>query len=175
MHAGSHLAPLSSPESMTTLLLANNAIMLRALSRYFGKRQASCPLTLQSPEWLLKASSAQLPRHPVDFALLDCSSSDADAGALIDALCQRIAPRRWMLIARPGATALTQHAARLGAGGCLLAPASPDLISAAVALVSAGGQCFPRESMAWLMTPASAPTSDSPTSNFLRPGSTASG
>jgi DNA-binding NarL/FixJ family response regulator len=170
MHAGSHLAPLSSPESMKTLLLANNAIMLRALSRYLGKRQASCPLTLQSPEWLLHASSAQLPQQPVDFALLDCSSSDADAGALIEALCQRIAPRRWLLIARPGATALTQRAARLGAGGCLLAPASPDLLSAAVALVSAGGQCFPRASMAWLMAPAPAPTS-----NFLRPGSTASG
>ncbi len=172
MHAGSHLAPLSSPESMTTLLLANNAIMLRALSRHLGKRQASCPLTLQSPEWLLHASSAQLPKQPVDFALLDCSSSDADAGALIDALCQRIAPRRWLLIARPGATALTQRAARLGAGGCLLAPASPDLLSAAVALVSAGGQCFPRASMAWLMAPAPSPAA---TSNFLRPGSTASG
>lgn len=170
MHAGSHLAPLSSPESMTTLLLANNAIMLRALSRYLGKRQASCPLTLQSPEWLLHGSSTQLPRQPVDFALLDCSSSEADAGALIEALCQRIAPRRWLLIARPGATELTQRAARLGAGGCLLAPASPDLVSAAVALVSAGGQCFPHASMAWLMAPAAAATS-----NFLRPGSTASG
>ncbi|ESJ26532.1 response regulator [Cupriavidus sp. HPC(L)] len=170
MHAGSHLALLSSPESMTTILLANNAIMVRALSRYLGKRQASRPLTLQSPEWLLNAPSTELPKQPVDFALLDCSSSEADPVALIDALCQRIAPCRWLLIARPGATALTQRAARAGAGGCLLAPASPDLVCAAVALVSAGGQCFPRASMAWLMAPAPAPAS-----NFLRPGSTASG
>lgn len=167
MHPRSRPALLTLPQSMTTLLLADNAIMLRALSRHLDRHRPSDRLTLRSPQWLLTGSVAEMPRRPTDFALLDCSATDANPGALMEALCRRIAPRRWLLIARPDAHDWICRAAWLGAGGCLLAPASPELVSAAVSLVSAGGQCFPRTNLQWMLAPSP--------STFLLPGSTASG
>ncbi|MGY8526752.1 DNA-binding response regulator [Paracidovorax citrulli] len=154
-----------------TLLLANNAILLRGLSRHLGRRNSPDKTVLHPPEWLLTAPAAQMPRPQADFVLLDCSCTNADPVALIDALRARIRPRRWLLIAPPGATDLTRIAAFVGASGCLFSPVSPELLSAAVAMVCAGGHCFPRASLGWPLSTRS-PTNFS---NFLLPGSTASG
>lgn len=167
MHSRSRPVPLTLPQSMTTLLLADNAIMLHGLSRYLDSKSASDRFQLHSPEWLLTGGAGDMPRHPIDFALLDCSGTDVSPGTLMEALCRRIRPRSWLVIARPDAHEWMRRAAWLGAGGCLLAPASPELVAAAVALVSAGGQCFPRAALKWLLSPA--------VSNFRLPGSTASG
>ncbi|MBY4896866.1 DNA-binding response regulator [Cupriavidus sp. AU9028] len=156
---------------MMTLLLANNAILLRALSRHLGRRNPPDNTELHPPEWLLTAPAAQMQRPRAEFALLDCSSTEADPVALIDALCARISPRRWLLIAPPGATELTRIAAFVGASGCLFSPVPPELLSAAVAMVCAGGHCFPKAGLGWQLSTRS-PTSFS---NFLLPGSTASG
>lgn len=168
MQSRSRPVPPTLPQSMSTLLLADNAIMLHALMRHLDRDRPADRLTFHSPQWLLDAPSETV-AQPVDFVLLDCSGVDADPASLIDALCRRVMPRHWLLIVRREAQHWIRRAAALGAGGCLLAPASPELVSAAVALVSAGGQCFPRTCLEWTAQPQAR------ISNFLLPGSTASG
>lgn len=129
---------------MTTLLLANDTLLLGRLSRQLAKLRARAPVVLQTPDWLLTAAPEQLPKQPVGFVLLDCSGAQANRRVLLDTLYARLAPRRCLLMAEACDPELTGQAARLGASGCLPVAASADAVSAAVALVSAGGQCFPR-------------------------------
>jgi DNA-binding NarL/FixJ family response regulator len=138
---------------MTTLLLANNTMLLGRLSRQLAKLRARAPVLLHTPDWLLTAAPEQLPKQPVSFVLLDCSGAEANRRLLLDTLYARLAPRRCLLMAEACDAELTGQAARLGASGYLPMPASPDAVSAAVALVSAGGQCFPRVRSRRLRTP----------------------
>lgn len=172
---------------MTTLLFAHNAVLLRALSRELGKCPGVGPIITQVPERLLDPLDEPLSRRPVGFAILDCSGVHGDPLPLLEALHLRVQPRRWLLIAGVVEPQLTQHAIRLGASGCLLAPASAELVSAAVLLASAGGQCFPRERRTWRRIPSSTsaaqPTATAstalslsvPSSTFFLPGSKSSG
>jgi len=129
---------------MTTLLLAHNMMLRRGVLRQLRELSALAPVLSQTPEWLLEAAPADLPRGPIDFALLDCSGTDADPFRLLHALSTRLAPRRWLVMSETVDPVFTGHAAYLGASGCLAVPASPEQTRAAVALVRAGGQCFPR-------------------------------
>ncbi|MBY4949691.1 DNA-binding response regulator [Cupriavidus respiraculi] len=138
---------------MTTLLLANNTLLLGRLSRQLNRLRTR-PVVLQTPDWLLTAAPDQLPKQPVSFVLLDCSGAQANRRLLLETLYARLAPRRCLLMDESCDAELTGQAARLGASGCLPVPASPDVVSAAIALVSAGGQCFPRLRSLRLRTPA---------------------
>ncbi|WP_454724252.1 MULTISPECIES: DNA-binding response regulator [Cupriavidus] len=133
---------------MTTLLLAHNMMLRRGVLRQLRASSAFAPVLSQTPEWLLEAAPADLPRGPIDFALLDCSGTDADPFLLLNALSTRLAPRRWLVMSETTDPAFTGHAAHLGASGCLAVPASLEQTRAAVALVRAGGQCFPRRAFA---------------------------
>jgi DNA-binding NarL/FixJ family response regulator len=134
---------------MTTLLLANNAVLLRALSRKLGKMEALTPIIVHTPDWLLGTHTVPRLKAPLDFALLDCSATDSDSQLLIELLCTRFSPKRWLLMASSGDARSMRHAVRLGVGGCLHAPASAELVCAAMGLVHAGGECFPRPGPAW--------------------------
>lgn len=141
---------------MTTLLLAHNMMLRRGLLRHLREISSLTPVLTQTPEWLLAAPAAEMPPAPVDFALLDCSGTDADPQVLVDTLCARLAPRRWLILCEAPGSGVASYAARLGASGCLTVPATPEQARAAVELVRAGGQCFPRR--AFSMTPAPAPS-----------------
>lgn len=140
---------------MTTLLLAHNMMLRRGLLRHLRELPSLTPVLTQTPEWLLEALAAQMPPAPVDFALLDCSGTDADPLILVDTLCARLAPRRWLILCQALGPALASYAAQRGASGCLAVPVTPDQTHAAVALVRAGGQCFPRG--AFVMAPVPSP------------------
>ncbi|EHP41667.1 hypothetical protein OR16_17711 [Cupriavidus basilensis OR16] len=116
--------------------------------RHLREFSALAPVLSQTPEWLLEATPAELPQGPIDFALLDCSGTDTDPFRLLDALQSRLAPQRWLVMCEAPDPAFTSYAAGLGASGCLPVPASPEQTRAAVALVRAGGQCFPRRAFA---------------------------
>ncbi|MBB1633514.1 response regulator transcription factor [Cupriavidus sp. UME77] len=133
---------------MTTLLLAHNMMLRRGVLRHLRELAALAPVLSQTPEWLLEATSAELPPGPIDFALLDCSGTDTDSFRLLDALHSRLAPRRWLVMCESPDPEFARYAAGLGASGCLPVPASPEQTRAAVALVRAGGQCFPRRAFA---------------------------
>lgn len=140
---------------MTTLLLAHNMMLRRGLLRHLRELPSLTPILTQTPEWLLEAPAAEMPPAPLAFALLDCSGTDADPLILVDTLCARLAPRRWLILCQAPGPALASYAARRGASGCLAVPATPEQTHAAVALVGAGGQCFPRG--AFTMAPAPSP------------------
>lgn len=129
-------------------------MLRRGVLRQLRELSAIAPVLSQTPEWLLEAAPADLPRGPIDFALLDCSGTDADPFELLEALSTRLAPRRWLVMCEAPDAILAGHAAHLGASGCLAVPASPEQTRAAVALVRAGGQCFPRRAFA-LQQPSS--------------------
>ncbi|MDF3839504.1 DNA-binding response regulator [Cupriavidus basilensis] len=133
---------------MTTLLLAHNMMLRRGVLRHLRELSALAPVISQTPEWLLEAAPADVPPRPVDFALLDCSGAQADPFLLLDTLCQRLAPRRWLVLCESPDLLFTSHAARLGASGCMTVPCTPEQTRAAVVLVRAGGQCFPRQAFA---------------------------
>ncbi|MFJ4291626.1 response regulator transcription factor [Cupriavidus sp. NPDC089707] len=70
--------------------------------------------------------------------------SDAAAGwAQLDDLCERLRPRRVLLLTEQPAAALSRQALPESVRGCLHKAASAEALDAAVRLVLAGGECFP--------------------------------
>ncbi|WP_444634901.1 response regulator transcription factor [Cupriavidus oxalaticus] len=70
--------------------------------------------------------------------------SDAAAGwAQLDNLCERLRPRRVLLLTERPAAALSRPALPESVRGCLHKAASAEALDAAVRLVLAGGECFP--------------------------------
>lgn len=70
--------------------------------------------------------------------------SDAAAGwAQLDDLCERLRPRRVLLLTEQPAAALSRPALPESVRGCLHKAASAEALDAAVRLVLAGGECFP--------------------------------
>ncbi|MBP0629238.1 MULTISPECIES: LuxR C-terminal-related transcriptional regulator [unclassified Cupriavidus] len=70
--------------------------------------------------------------------------SDAAAGwAQLDDLCERLRPRRVLLLTEQPAAALSRPALPEPVRGCLHKAASAEALDAAVRLVLAGGECFP--------------------------------
>jgi DNA-binding NarL/FixJ family response regulator len=163
---------------MTTLLLARNAIMLRALSRDIVARASTTSVLTHQPEWLLQPPRLGAARMPsIGFALLDVSDCDDDPVRLIDALTSRFPPRRWLLMTANSDPALAAQAVRRGASGFLQLPAPVERVRAAVALISAGGQCFPRQQSAWSPphSPGSPRADLKPHSSSSSAGTTATG
>ncbi|MEM5429540.1 helix-turn-helix transcriptional regulator [Cupriavidus oxalaticus] len=69
---------------------------------------------------------------------------DAAAGwAQLDDLCERLRPRRVLLLTERPAAALSRPALPESVRGCLHKAASAEALDAAVRLVLAGGECFP--------------------------------
>ncbi|BDB26049.1 helix-turn-helix transcriptional regulator [Cupriavidus sp. TA19] len=69
---------------------------------------------------------------------------DAAAGwAQLDDLCERLRPRRVLLLTEQPAAALSRPALPESVRGCLHKAASAEALDAAVRLVLAGGECFP--------------------------------
>ncbi|CAG9173725.1 DNA-binding response regulator [Cupriavidus pinatubonensis] len=132
---------------MSTYLITSNEVMCRVLARRLQALNLPSPIRWRAPRWLDEADAPMSPEHtedPADIALLDCSGVEGDPRVLLDRVHARLAPRRWLVISDRLDASLMLHAALLGASGCLAAPASPELVCAATALVWAGGQCFPR-------------------------------
>ncbi|WP_439686846.1 LuxR family transcriptional regulator [Cupriavidus oxalaticus] len=70
--------------------------------------------------------------------------SDAAAGWVqLDDLCERLRPRRVLLLTEWPAAALSRPALPESVRGCLHKAASAEALDAAVRLVLAGGECFP--------------------------------
>ncbi|CAG9177179.1 hypothetical protein LMG23992_03434 [Cupriavidus laharis] len=135
---------------MSTYLIASNEVMCRVLARRLQALSLPGPIRWRAPRWLDEADASIPPEQaedPADIALLDCSGVEGDQRALLDRLHARLAPRRWLVISDRLDASLMLHAALLGASGCLAAPVSPELVCAAMALVWAGGQCFPRAAL----------------------------
>ncbi len=135
---------------MSTYLIASNEVMCRVLARRLQALSLPGPIRWRAPQWLDEVDAATSTGHvedPADMALLDCSGIEGDPRALLDRLHAKLAPRRWLVISDRLDASLMLHAALLGASGCLAAPASPELVCAAAALVWAGGQCFPRTAL----------------------------
>ncbi|CAG2146046.1 hypothetical protein LMG31506_03312 [Cupriavidus yeoncheonensis] len=135
---------------MSTYLIASNEVMCRVLARRLQALSLPSPIRWRAPQWLDQADASILSEQaqdPADFALLDCSGVEGDQRALLDRLHARLAPRRWLVISDRLDASLMLHAALLGASGCLAAPVSSELVCAAMALIWAGGQCFPRTAL----------------------------
>lgn len=135
---------------MSTYLIASNEVMCRVLARRLQALSLPSPIRWHAPQWLDEADAcipAEQAEDPADIALLDCSGVEGDQRALLDRLHARLAPRRWLVLSDRLDASLMLHAALLGASGCLAAPASPELVCAATALIWAGGQCFPRTAL----------------------------
>jgi len=130
---------------MPTFLIARNEMMCRALARRLASFHVPTPVCWHLPQWLEQGDGVTGRIGALaEVALLDCSGYEGDPFALLDRLQARLAPRRWLLLSdRPDAS-LILHAERLGASGCLAAPAPAELVGAALAMVWAGGECFPR-------------------------------
>lgn len=171
---------------MTTYLIASNEMMCRILARRMEGQGLPAPVRWITPDWLLQNDAdplaAALADAPVraDIALIDCSGFPGDPRSLLDYVQERLAPRRWLVLSDALDAELMQHAARLGASGCLAVPAPVELVCAAAALAWAGGQCFPRSALSLLRVsgpmPAPALRASSGLSPALLPdGSTAMG
>lgn len=135
---------------MTTYLIGSNEMMCRILARRMEGQDLPTPVRWITPNWLLQNDAdplaTALAGAPVraDIALVDCSGFPGDPRHLLDYVHERLAPHRWLVLSDALDADLMQHAARLGASGCLAVPAPVELVCAAAALARAGGQCFPR-------------------------------
>jgi DNA-binding NarL/FixJ family response regulator len=135
-------------------------------STHASTRVAPTPISTQDPEAgstrtparACTHGAAPLPTDPADIAVIDCSGLEGDPRAWLDQLHARLAPRRWLVLSDRLDPALVLHAALLGASGCLALPAALELVCAATALVSAGGQCFPRMALSLAGAHAAAPS-----------------
>ncbi|WP_354685367.1 LuxR C-terminal-related transcriptional regulator [Cupriavidus necator] len=94
------------------------------------------PLAPIEPDlWLLEA----------DLLVYGLPADTAAGWAQLDDLCERLRPRRVLLLTDEPAAALSGPALPEAVRGCLHKTASAEALDAAVRLVLAGGECFPSQ------------------------------
>jgi two-component system, NarL family, nitrate/nitrite response regulator NarL len=127
---------------MTTVLIEEYAILRIAIQHILESARSPESVMSMTPQKLTEVSMSMV--RPVELLVLGITgAADVDLHLLASAQMQ-LAPRFSLILYDSLDVRVMAEAARQGVCGFLPKSSTPEAITAAVHLVLAGGQCFPR-------------------------------
>ncbi|OZI30523.1 helix-turn-helix transcriptional regulator [Bordetella genomosp. 10] len=127
---------------MTTVLIEEYAILRIAIQHILESARSPESVMSMTPQKLNEMSMSLV--RPVELVVLGITGvADVDLHLLANVQAQ-LAPRYSLILYDSLDTRVMMEAARRGVCGFIAKNSTPEAITAAVHLVLAGGQCFPR-------------------------------
>lgn len=126
---------------MTTVLIEDYAILRVAIQHILESSINSDVIATTIKQ--MKEAALAAP-GPIELMLIGGTEVPENDLATIDSAHELFAPRSVLVLYSVADLQVMDASARLGVGGFLPKSSSPEAITAAVSLVMAGGQCFPR-------------------------------